>query len=134
MAPFDRALDAAIPPIALISGIGLLILSLVSRYNHALDRIRVLIDRRGQREVGSIYVLHRRCRVLRTGLLALSTSACTSGLLVVASVIEALFEVSIEPLRVLLLLASVLAICLGCVIFALDIVLSLRALEIDMRD
>jgi hypothetical protein len=134
MVAFDVVLSNALPPIALISGIGLLILSLVNRYNHALDRIRVMVDRKDRPRSGSVHVLHRRCRVLRSGLLALATSASASSLLVFTGVVEALLHTELSAITVPLLLVAVTAIVVGCVMFMIDVILSLRALEIDLYD
>ena len=46
MSEFDPILQATLTPVALISGVGLLLLSMVNRYNHALDRTRQLLKER----------------------------------------------------------------------------------------
>jgi hypothetical protein len=41
MSDFDQILRATLTSVALISGVGLLLLSMVNRFNHALDRTRI---------------------------------------------------------------------------------------------
>lgn len=67
-----KALQASIGPCVLISGAGLLLLSMTNRIGRAVDRVRDLADRSEtlsgkaldslHRQVG---VLYRRCRLLR---------------------------------------------------------------------
>lgn len=44
--PFNELLASALAPITLISGVGLLMLSMSARYNHATTRIRLLMNER----------------------------------------------------------------------------------------
>ena len=46
MTSFNELLASALAPITLISGVGLLMLSMSARYNHATSRIRLLMNER----------------------------------------------------------------------------------------
>ena len=46
MTSFNELLASALAPITLISGVGLLMLSMSARYNHATSRIRLLMNAR----------------------------------------------------------------------------------------
>ena len=43
---FNEALAASLTPITLISGVGLLMICMTNRYNHATNRIRLLMAKR----------------------------------------------------------------------------------------
>ncbi len=47
-AEFEGVLRAALTPVALISGVGLLLLSMINRYHHALNRVRQLMAERAR--------------------------------------------------------------------------------------
>jgi len=72
---FSGMLANSLTPITLISGVGLMLLCMVARYNHTTDRIRQLLARR---EVGDyenepdidreIHLIFRRAKYLRDAL------------------------------------------------------------------
>ena len=90
---FRNLLVNALTPITLISGVGLLMLCMVIRYNHSTDRIRQLIKKRedgGWRDEPDIdheiRLIYRRARYLRLAMLSLTLSDVFSGLLVATNV------------------------------------------------
>ena len=107
MTSFNELLASALAPITLISGVGLLMLSMSARYNHATSRIRLLMNER-------LVVL----------------SAVVSGLLVALCVLEEATGFSADILNSALLLASVALIVLSTVFLSLEIRLSLRAIKL----
>ena len=111
MTSFNELLASALAPITLISGVGLLMLSMSARYNHATSRIRLLMNER----------LGEFCVVL---------SAVVSGLLVALCVLEEATGFSADILNSALLLASVALIVLSTVFLSLEIRLSLRAIKL----
>ena len=110
MQNFSYVLEAALTPVALISGIGLLLLSMVNRYNHAIDRIRELLKEKSVRAAGdqskvdrSISVIYSRCKLMRNAILCVSSSIVLSGAMVLATAVEGLFGVQLYILKALLL-------------------------------
>ena len=119
MTSFNELLASALAPITLISGVGLLMLSMSARYNHATSRIRLLMNARldpklTDAERADIDVL----------------SAVVSGLLVALCVLEEATGFTADILNSALLLASVALIVLSTVFLSLEIRLSLRAIKL----
>ena len=116
MTSFNELLASALAPITLISGVGLLMLSMSARYNHATSRIRLLMNERLDPKLtdderadidDEIDFIFHRAGLLRRGEFCVVLSAVVSGLLV-----------------------SVALIVLSTVFLSLEIRLSLRAIKL----
>ena len=124
MTSFNELLASALAPITLISGVGLLMLSMSARYNHATSRIRLLMNERLDPKLTDderADIDDEFCVVL---------SAVVSGLLVALCVLEEATGFSADILNSALLLASVALIVLSTVFLSLEIRLSLRAIKL----
>ena len=124
---FNDSLSLALAPITLISGVGLLMICMTNRYNHATNRIRQLMAKREGNIDNSISrsvidteidLLYMRASLLRRGMLSVALSAFFSAILVAVSV-SARF-----------LVAAVLLIVLSALLFAGEINVSLKALKL----
>ena len=137
MTSFNELLASALAPITLISGVGLLMLSMSARYNHATSRIRLLMnerleltdDERADIDDEIDFIFHR-AGLLRRGEFCVVLSAVVSGLLVALCVLEEATGFSADILNSALLLASVALIVLSTVFLSLEIRLSLRAIKL----
>ena len=139
MTPFNELLASALAPITLISGVGLLMLSMSARYNHATTRIRLLMNERLDPKLTDVeradideeidFIFHR-AGLLRRGEFCVVLSAVVSGLLVALCVLEEATGFSADILNSALLLASVALIVLSTVFLSLEIRLSLRAIKL----
>ena len=139
MTPFNELLASALAPITLISGVGLLMLSMSARYNHATTRIRLLMnerldpkltdDERADIDEEIDFIFHR-AGLLRRGEFCVVLAAVVSGLLVALCVLEEATGFSADILNSALLLASVALIVLSTVFLSLEIRLSLRAIKL----
>ena len=99
MVEFSATLSDALAPVTLISGVGLLLVSMSARYCHATSRIRQLLAERKEEsedfheEVDqSIDLIYKRASLLKTGILTLMVSAAFSSLQVLVIVIERVFS------------------------------------------
>lgn len=140
MSNFDLILQTTLTPIALISGIGLLLLSMVNRYNHALDRTRQLLKEREEKkgvEVEkinqSIKLIYGRCRVIKNSILCLVSSVVFSGLLVFITALEGFTGASLSNIKGFLLLLSVGLVVLSTLLFVVDVLYSLNALRNEIE-
>lgn len=97
MTSFNELLASALAPITLISGVGLLMLSMSARYNHATSRIRLLMNERLDPKLtdderadidDEIDFIFHRAGLLRRGEFCVVLSAVVSGLLVALCVLE----------------------------------------------
>ena len=79
MSTFSQVLSTALTPITLISGVGIMMMSMTARYNHATNRIRQLmrerdlVKGRSREDVDQeIDLIFHRAALLRQGSLCLS--------------------------------------------------------------
>ena len=135
-------LETSISPIALISGVGLLLLSMTNRLSRVIDRSRSLsadlrssIDEAAAaRERAQLAVLGRRARLLWASIAAVTVTvlcACTMVLLLTAM---AFFQVNLRVAVVSLFFVALLALLVSAIVFFADVLLSLRALRTELSD
>lgn len=131
---FNDSLSLALAPITLISGVGLLMICMTNRYNHATNRIRQLMAKREGNIDNSIDteidLLYMRASLLRRGMLSVALSAFFSAILVAVSVSARFLDLDIHILESCILVAAVLLIVLSALLFAGEINVSLKALKL----
>jgi hypothetical protein len=130
-------LQASISPVALISGVGLLILSVSNRLGRVMDRLRELLDRRrsgasDSHVANQITVLHRRARILRNSLTSAAVCVLLASALVLLLFTVAMFGAHLELLVMALFASSLLSLITSLVLFIIDMNLSLRAVEEEL--
>ena len=132
-------LQVAIGPVILISGVGLLLLSLTNRFGRAVDRSRQLVrELRAAtpdvqpRLTGQIEVLYRRARLIQIAIILGAASVLCAALLIMALFFTALLKLELAVLIILLFLCCLASLIACLVAFILDIHLSLRALRLEM--
>jgi hypothetical protein len=133
------ALQVSISPVILISGVGLLLLSLTNRFGRAVDRSRQLLresqeaaapDR--QRLAHQVDILFRRARLIQLAIILGATSALLAAVLIITLFWTALFQWELGR-GISLLFIGCLACLIGCLVaFILDIRLSLHALRLEL--
>ena len=141
MTLFHEVLVNALTPIALISGVGMVMLCMVNRYNHCTDRIRQLIKDRSTEGLieeptidREIHLVFRRASLLRRALLSMALSAASAGCLVATGAIGSFFNIDLLVPAALSLIASVGLIVLATLFYALEVRLSLHALSLAITD
>lgn len=132
---FNDSLSLALAPITLISGVGLLMICMTNRYNHATNRIRQLMAKREGNIIRSVIdteidLLYMRASLLRRGMLSVALSAFFSAILVAVSVSARFLDLDIHILESCILVAAVLLIVLSALLFAGEINVSLKALKL----
>ena len=130
-------LQASISPVALISGVGLLILSVSNRLGRVMDRLRELLDRRRSgasdaHVANQITVLHRRACILRNSLTAAAVCVLLASALVLLLFTVAMCGARLEFLIMALFACSLLSLIASLVLFIFDMNLSLRAVEEEL--
>ncbi|MDR3898740.1 MAG: DUF2721 domain-containing protein [Duodenibacillus sp.] len=135
---FSYVLSSTLTPITLISGVGLLLMTMSARYAHTTDRVRQILktlemtaDPCGKLRA-SVYLLFKRATLLRKAILLVVLSAACSGLLVLTCTVEAMFGTPLETLKQLFLLCSVGLIVFSTFYFSLEVNISLKALELTL--
>jgi hypothetical protein len=132
-------LQSSISPVALISGVGLLILSMSNRLGRVMDRLRDLLEKRRNanapdtRADAQITVLHRRADILRGAITAAAVCVLLASTLVLVLFTMAVFGGRLEMLVIGLFASSILSLIISLVLFILDLNQSLRAIEEELR-
>jgi len=133
-------LQASIAPFVLISGIGLLLLSMTNRIGRPTDIIRRLLmelQSAPEKDKGSLIDqighLRKRCSILRTSIfLAILAIVCVSGvtLLLFASLV---FEIKLHALVEILFGGSLICLILSLLYLMQDIRITLHSLDLEIE-
>jgi len=131
-------LQTAIGPVILISGIGLLLLSMTNRYGRIIDRSRDLLrqlepDADRRRVMTEIEVLFRRARIVRWSILCTTLSLLLVALLMITLFLSAMLQWQDATPLAELFLAAMLALIAGLVLFLKDLQISLAALRLEVE-
>jgi len=138
---FIKFLQACITPVAFISGIGLLLLTVTNRLGRTIDRTRHLVDEMGKPEVrnkkekkNEIKILYRRSRYLRLSIGAMVISVISSSLIIPVLFFMTLFTIDLRIIGYSLFVLSILTILVSSIYFFIDVRLSLHALKLEVRE
>lgn len=136
---FTTILQASISPVALISGVGLLLLSLTNRFGRMADRARDLcaqIAAASGPEADNldvqIRILYRRATILRASISLAATSILLSCLLVAEIFISGLVGFSMRGYAIALFGTGFVTLVASLVLFIKDMGLSLKALRLEL--
>lgn len=133
------ALQVAVAPVILISGVGLLLLSLTNRFGRAVDRARHL--RRDLEEANGaerrqlteqVDNLYRRAHLIRTAIVMAAASELFAALLIITLFVEQLLSWPAAFVVGGLFMLCLAALIVSLVAFMLDIRLSLAALKLEL--
>jgi Protein of unknown function (DUF2721) len=132
-------LQVAIGPVILISGVGLLLLTMTNRFGRIIDRTRELSREDWQGEtpshdaaVAQLEILLKRAHIVRGAIAAASVSALLASVLIIVIFVGALFDLPFA-VAAMGLFASCLAALVGSLAwFIRDVNLSLKALRLEV--
>ena len=132
-------LQLAIGPVILISGVGLLLLTLTNRFGRMVDRSRSLnheLSSKGADEVGlkaQIEILHRRSAILRLSILFGAVTVLLVAVLILTLFLAALFKFEAGWLIVTIFCAGLLSLIGSMLAFIRDMNLSLEAVRLELN-
>jgi len=134
-------LQIAIGPVILISGIGLLLLSMTNRLGRTIDRARILSqqlrehpDLERQRSQTQIKILFHRANLLRQAIILASLSVLLAATLIIVLFVVVLFKLNAVWLLVVIFITCILCLIGSLVAFISDVNLSLEALKLDIQE
>ena len=134
-------LQVAIGPVILISGVGLLLLTMTNRLGRAIDRARQLkseLPKRTepdrQQVQAQVTIIYRRARMIRLGITLAALSALLATALIITLFVTALLRLEQGLLVCLIFIACMAALFASLVAFLYDINLSLRALKLELEN
>jgi hypothetical protein len=133
-------LQVATGPVILISGIGLLLLTMTNRLGRTIDRARQLCrelseasgDTRGQ-TLTQIAIIYRRARIIRWSIALAGFSVLLVSTLVIILFVGALLDWQAGVFVVLVFIASMASLFASLVAFLYDINLALHALRLELK-
>jgi hypothetical protein len=132
-------LQIATAPVILISGVGLLLLSLTNRFGRAVDRTRQI--HREMREAAApdrpqlanqVEVFYRRARLIQLSIVLGALSALFAAMLILALFLTALMKWELAAVISLIFICSLSSLVACLVTFIMDIRLSLKALKVEL--
>lgn len=134
---FSETLSAATAPLVLVSGIGILVLTINARYIQATSRTRELYDHSlaGNAPASinrEIDLLVLRCRLLKYSFATLVLSTILSSFLVMVSLFDKLLGLSVPVFEISLIGGSCLFILVSMVLLFVDVLLSMKATMIHI--
>lgn len=133
-------LQVAIGPVILISGVGLLLLTLSNRFGRAVDRSRQLgremreageVERR--RLGGQVQILYRRARLIRLSITMAALSVLLAAVLIVVLFLTVLSRLEVGLVLVSLFIGCLVALIISLAAFLREIGLSLQALKLELE-
>ncbi len=134
-------IQAAIAPLVLISGVGLLLLTLSGRLGRIVDRTRLvaaelkavpLRDRDGL--LHQLNVLRHRARLVRLALTLSATAVALVGLVITLLFLGQIFPWHVTLVCTVLFVAALLCVVVAMFVFVRELTESLVALELSIED
>lgn len=132
-------LQVSIGPVILISGVGLLLLSLTNRFGRAVDRSRQLIrelreaDGEGRARLGGqVEILYRRARLIQVSIILQTISVLFAALLIITLFFTALVKWNSAVFISVLFMCCLASLLVSLITFMMDIRLSLKALKLEL--
>jgi hypothetical protein len=127
-------------PVILISGIGLLLLSMTNRFGRAIDRSRQLCHALQAADTSQtaslreqLAVLARRARIIRAAIALAAVAVLMVAVLIITLFLSTLLHWELV-LPLIVFFGSALAALIGSLVFFIwDINLSLAALELEIK-
>jgi hypothetical protein len=134
-------LQMAIGPTILVSGVGLLILSMTNRLGRVIDRARIIAREIGgaagpgdARTIPQLEILWKRARLIRLAIALAATSALAAAILIIVLFFTALWQVETAWLIGALFIACMACLIGSLVVFIHDINRSLSALKLEVEE
>jgi hypothetical protein len=130
----------AIGPVILISGVGLLLLTMTNRLGRAIDRARLLkreLPERTGREreqiLAQVAIIYRRAQMIRWSILLAAISVLLAAALIITLFVTALLQWEQATLASLIFIGSMVSLFGSMIAFIWDINLSLHALKLELE-
>ena len=130
----------AIGPVILISGVGLLLLTMTNRLGRAIDRARLLKrelpERTGhgrEQTLAQVAIIYRRAQMIRWSILLAATSVLLAAALIITLFLTALLQWQQAMLASIIFIGSMVSLFGSIIAFIWDINLSLHALKLELE-
>ena len=133
-------LQTAISPVILISGVGLLLLTMTNRLGRTIDRARELTDQteaegpKGKEALAAqLKILWRRASLIRIGIILASGSVLCAALLIITLFLSFLLVLDADALITGLFCVCMILLISSIMMFMREVNESLGALKLEMK-
>ena len=133
-------LQTAIGPMILISGFGLLLLTMTNRLGRIIDRSRALVhDLESHTESHiarinkEIAILLKRARYTRTAILLVCVACFGASLLILLLFLSALISLDLPLLLSVIFIITILSLSFSLLLLFFEVNMSLKALKIEIE-
>jgi hypothetical protein len=134
-----KIIQAAIAPVVLISGVGLLLLTLSARLGRIVDRTRIVAaERRTAGDAGremlntQLAVLRKRARLIRFALALSASSVALVSLLIIGLFLGLMLDWNMTVPCTFLFIGSLLSLVMAMLIFVRELFEALTALDLSI--
>lgn len=138
---FTRILQTAISPVAMISGIGLLVLAMTNRFAQTTHRARQLgrqiketKNEEAARILSQIRLLYRRLRIQLLAISLALGSVFFVSLLITALFADYAFNLNLHLAVIVLFVLSLACLVSSLALFIRDMTMSLGAIKEELRE
>lgn len=132
-------LQTAVSPVILISGVGLILLTMTNRLGRIVDRSRVMTVElprlSGEQHIRverELEILWKRARLMRFSIGGVTVSALSAALLVIILFVSVWLKLPMGWLIGALFILSMGALCVALLIFLREIHFSLEAISLEI--
>ena len=133
-------LQVAIGPVILISGVGLLLLTMTNRLGRAIDRARHLAGELGKMSPekrpplqAQVDIIYCRAKILRLSIALAVMSALLAAVLITTLFTTALMNLELGSFICLIFITCMVSLVVSLLLFIYDIQLSLTALKLELE-
>jgi hypothetical protein len=127
-------LQTAIGPVILISGVGLLLLTMTNRLARVIDRTRSLIAEPSpeKRYRNQLAIFWKRARILRASIMMAASSALAVAIIVILLFLSILEGIELQNAISTLFILGMVFLIGSIILFLYDVNLTLSALKLEM--
>lgn len=139
--PLVDFFQSTISPLVLISGVGLILLSLTNRLARTIDRSRGLvseIENPNSNDIENkkhqLRILVKRSYILKYSITSISFSILCSSLIIPILLLMYFFDWNLTFIGKTFFLLSIIGIILSAIFLFIDVSLTLKALEYEVKE
>jgi hypothetical protein len=130
-----QILQISIAPVTMISGVGLLLLSMTNRLGRVTDRIRDFSSRKDAKRLKTqVLMLYKRARIMRLSIVFGAITLFFTSIMMILNFIFFVMQLNMTDLTVILFSGAFLTLILSLGLFIYDLTLSLKAIKLDLQE
>jgi hypothetical protein len=134
-------LQISVGPVILVSGVGLLLLSMTNRLGRAIDRARILRQELQAESIkeehhirAQLKILWRRADCIRQAIIFSTVSVLLAALLIIMLFVASLFKLDVGGLIAALFVGCLGSLICSLALFLWDVNQSLAALKLELEE